>query len=126
MDWRAIEAMTDRVVLDGNDEMIRHSPFTRDGDLDPSRPIQEFKAVLYSPDPDQIVELGQGFRATMIASQWAIAFHRADVIDGLGVRFDKEDRFRALDRDGQPWFRYVRAASHSPSIVIVYLTPLGG
>ena len=125
MDWRALEVMTDRIVLDGNAEMIRHSPFTRDGGPDPSRPIREFKAVLYSPDPDQLVELGQGFRSTMIASQWAIAFHRADVVE-LGVRFDKEDRFRALERDGQPWFRYVRMVTHSPSIVMVYLSPLGG
>lgn len=124
MDWRAIEAMTDRIVLDANDEMIRHVPFDNDGAPDPSRPTREFKAVLYAPDPDEIISFGRGFYSSLVSSQWAIAFNLVDV---PGISFRKYDTFRALERDGQPWFRYVRVTTAaSSSIAMVYLSPAGG
>lgn len=124
MDWRAIEAMTDRVVLDANGEMIRHVPFDDDGELDPSRPTREYKAILYSPDPDEIISFGRGFYSNLVSSQWAIAINWADVPD---ISFGKYDTFRALDRYGQPWFRYARVTTAaSSSLIMVYLSPLGG
>lgn len=124
MDWRAIEAMTDRVVLDANGEMIRHVPFDNDGGPDPSRSTREYKAVLYAPDPDEIISFGRGFYSSLVSSQWAIAINWADVPD---ISFGKYDTFRALDRNGQPWFRYARVTTAaSSSLIIVYLSPLGG
>lgn len=120
MDWRALEAMTDRIVLDVNLEDVRHFPKTAQGTADASRPIQNLKAVLYAPDPDEIVSLGQGFVSSFVSNQWALAVNRVDYPDLL---FAKRDSFRALDRPGQPWFDFVRATVHSSSIIIVHLAP---
>lgn len=119
MDWRAIEALTDRIVLDANLETIRFVPRDSDGHPDPTREAEDISAVLFGSDPDEIVRLGGGFHAAIAASQWAIAYNR---LDYPHLSFKKHDGFRALDRPGQPWFTYKSANAQSSSIAVIQLS----
>jgi len=118
MDWRAIEAMTDRVVLDANLESIRFVPRDSDGRPDPERDEEIISAVLFGSDPDEVVPLGGGFFASVVAQQWALAYNR---LDYPHLTFKKYDRFRAVDRPGQPWFTFKNANAQSASIAVIRL-----
>lgn len=120
MDWRGLEAMTDRIVLDANVETVRHFPKNAQAQADPTRSVRDILAVLYAPDPDEIISFGRGFASSIVSSQWALAINRADYPD---ISFAKYDGFRAIERPGQPWFAFSRVTSHSPSVIIVYVTP---
>lgn len=120
MDWRALEAMTDRIVLDANLETIRFVPRDNDAQVDPTRAAEDISAVLFGSDPDEIVKLGGGFRSPALAvSQWALAYNR---LDYPHLSFRKHDGFCALDRPGQPWFTYKSANTQSSSIAVIQLS----
>lgn len=119
MDWRALEAMTDRIILDANLETIRFVPRDNDGRPDPSRHAEDISAVLYGSDPDEMVTLGGGFFASIAAAQWALAYNR---LDYPHLTLKKYDGFRAVDRPGQPWFTFKRSNAQSASIAVIQLS----
>lgn len=120
MDWKALEAMTDGIVLGRNAETVWHHPKTKEATSDPSRPIQPISGVLHAPDPAELVSFGKGFHATLVSSKWALAFIRADYPD---IKFGRYDLFRATEREGQPWFEFKEVLSYSPSMIVVILAP---
>lgn len=84
-------------------EPVRLSFFNADGALDPSRPAIEIEAIL-------VVGEGKGTFGAGVSASWRtrIAADRAELhIDRAkypNVVVRKNDKVRALARQGQPWF----------------------
>lgn len=116
--WKSLEALNDRMVLGANDELVRHSPMTSSGTLDTSRPIQDIRAVLHTPNPAGTINIGNGLTTTLAAAEAALVVNRADY---PSIVFKARDRFRGLELPGQPWWECKTVNDRFPSIVILAL-----
>lgn len=119
MDWKAIEAMTDKIVLGAFGETVLHRPL-KNGSSDPSRPQQSIRGVLHAPNADGTVSLGNGIITTIATTETALAINRADY-PSIDIR--QGDEFQATDMPGQPYYEVKRISSRFSSIVVVHLGP---
>lgn len=118
MDWAALEALTDKIVLPFFSENVRHSPMTTAGVSDPSRPQQIIRGVLHSPNADGTVSLGNGMITTIATTETALVIRRADY-PTIDIR--TTDKFRALDLPGTPLYDVSRISNRFPSIMVIHL-----
>lgn len=98
MDWRALEAMTDDIVLGSNDEQVRISFFLPNGTADPARPQWTGRALLHTGGDDSF-QAGVGYRTRLSGGQAELVLGRSTY---TGPIIRAKDRVRALDRAGTP------------------------
>lgn len=119
MDWKALEAMGDRIVIGAYAEAVVHRPL-KNGSSDPSRPQQSIKGVLHAPNADGTVSLGNGMITTIATTETALVINRADY-PTIDIR--QNDEFRATDMPGQPFYEVKRISDRFSSIIVVHLGP---
>lgn len=119
MDWKGLEAMTDKIVLDAFAEAVLHRPL-KNGSSDPSRPQQSIRGVLHAPNADGTVSLGNGLITTIATTETALVINRADYPD-IDIR--QNDEFRATDVPGQPYYEVSKISGRFSSILVVHLSP---
>lgn len=115
--WKALEAVNDRMVLGAYDELVRHSPM-KSGVADPARPAAEIRGVLHTPAAAGTISLGNGMMTTLSASEGALVINRADYPDRV---FAKLDKIRGLETPGQPWWEIKTVNDRFSSIIVLVL-----
>lgn len=116
-DWRELQAMTDRIVLDAYAETMRHSPM-KSGQTDPGRPQQLIKGVFHSPNAAGTVSFAKGMAISFATQDQSLAINRED-FPNLNIQIG--DAFRAMDRAGQPLFHVSAVSTRHSSIIVVSL-----
>ena len=115
--WKALEALNDRMVLGAYDELVRHSPM-KNAVADPSRPLADIRAVLHQPTPAGTVNLGGNFITTVSAAEGALVINRADYPDRV---FRSGDKIRGLEMPGQPWWEVKTVNDRFSGILVLVL-----
>ncbi|WP_412048644.1 hypothetical protein ACK6D9_11650 [Hoeflea sp. Naph1] len=124
MDWRAIEAATDAIVLRAFSESVRLS-FMKNGVTDPHRPLQDIMAVIHNPAPEGTISLGAGVITRVSAGNAALVIERAAYPDLFIPNTPTEKtRVRANDRDGTPWWEVKSVSDRFSSILVAELNEL--
>ena len=117
MDWRALEAATDAVVLRAFGEEVRHLP-QKNGTADPGRPVANIRGVLHTPTPEGTINLGNGLVTTMTAAEAAFVVERASYPT---INFQKGDVIRGNDLPGTPLWEVKNVNGRFSSVIIVAL-----
>lgn len=115
--WKTLEAMTDRIVLGGNDEEVRHLP-QKNGTADPGRPVVNIRGVLHTPSPEGTINIANGFATTMTAAEAALVVQRSDYPT---ISFKKSDVIRGNDLPGTPLWEVKNVNDRFSSIIILAL-----
>lgn len=118
MDWKKLEAATDLAVLGAFGELVRHSPLTSSGTVDSTRPLQDIRAVLHTPNPAGTINIGNGLTTTLSAAEAALVINRADY---PGIVFKAKDKIRGLELPGQPWWEVKTVNDRYSSVIILAL-----
>ena len=113
-----MEAAADAAVVGGFSELVRHAPMTSSGTVDTSRPAQEIRAVLHTPNPVGTINIGNGLTTTFAAAEAALVINRADYPT---IVFKTKDKIRGLDLPGQPWWEVKNVNDRFSSIIILSL-----
>lgn len=119
MDWKALEAMTDKIVVGAFGETLLHRP-QKNGSSDSSRPQQSIRGVLHAPNADGTVSLGNGLITTIATTETALVINRADY-PAIDIR--QGDEFRATDMPGKPFYEVKRISDRFSSIIVLHLAP---
>jgi len=117
--WKQLEAIGDRLVLGGNDELVRHAPMTSSGTVDSSRPIADIRGVLHTPNPAGTINIGNGLTTTLSAAEAALVVNRALYPTTI---FKARDKIRGLELPGLPWWEGKTVNDRFSGIVVVALT----
>lgn len=119
INWREIEAMTDRIVIGTYSETVRHVPIVASsGQADATRPARDIKAVVHSPNAAGTVSFGKGMAMSFASQETALVFLREQYPD-LVIR--PRDRFRLMDRPGVQWIEVSRVSDRYASILVAHL-----
>lgn len=118
MDWRALEAATDAIVVRAFAEPVRHSPM-KNGTSDPTRPQQTIQAVVHHPNAEGSISLGNGMITTLSASGAALVIERAAYPD---ILIKTKDKVRASTVAGTfAWYEVKSVSDRFSSILVAEL-----
>jgi hypothetical protein len=118
MDWRALEAATDAIVVRAFAEPVRLS-FMKNGSPDPARPLQNIDAVVHHPNADGAVSIGNGMITTLSTSGAALVIERAEYPD---IVLKTGDRVRASSATGSyAWYEVANVSDRFSSILVAEL-----
>ncbi|CAN7202061.1 hypothetical protein LJR030_000516 [Rhizobium sp. LjRoot30] len=117
MDWQTLEAAVDTAVFATWQEAVRLS-FLKNGVVDPVRPPRDIKAILHHPGLDGALTLGGGMLTSVAASRHYLVIERAKY-PGLIIR--AQDRVRATERPGMPWYEVSKVNDRHSGIIILEL-----
>lgn len=118
MNWKDLEAATDKAVFATFGETVRHSPLSSSGAPDTTRSIRDFRAVLHTPTPAGTINLANGIVTTISASESALVLNRADYPD---IAFKVKDKIRGLELPGQPWWEIKTVNDRFSGVIILSL-----
>ena len=118
MDWRALEAATDAVVVRAFSEPVRLS-FLKNGVADPARPLQDIQAVLHHPNAEGAISIGNGMITMVSASGAALVIERAAYPT---VVLKTGDKVRASNATGLTvWYEVASVSDRFSSILVAEL-----
>lgn len=118
MDWRALEAAGDAIVVRAFSEPVRLS-FLKNGTIDPDRPAQNIEAVVHHPNAEGSVSLGGGMITMLSASGAALVIERAAY---PGIILEAKDRVRASNATGVlVWYEVKSVSDRFSSILVAEL-----
>ena len=118
MNWKALEAATDKAVLSTFGELVRHAPMNPSGKPDTTRSTRDIRGVLHTPTPAGTINLANGIVTTISASESALAINRADYPD---LVLKQRDRIRGLELPGQPWWEVKTVNDRFSGVIVVAL-----
>lgn len=118
MDWRALEAATDAVVVRAFSEPVRLS-FLKNGTPDPARPARDIQAVVHHPNAEGSISIGNGIITTLSAAGSALVIERAAY---PGIVLKAGDRVRASNVAGVlVWYEVKSVSDRFSSILVANL-----
>jgi len=115
--WKALEALNDRMVLGVNDEEVRHLP-QKSGTADPGRPVQNIRGVLHTPNPAGTINIGNGLTTTLSAAEAALVVNR---VDYPAIVFRTGDVIRGNELLGTPLWEIKTVNDRYSSIIVLAL-----
>jgi hypothetical protein len=115
-DWRALEARVDRKMAATFGESVRLS-FLKNGDTDPDRPMIEITAILHTGGDDSFAA-GTGYRTRLSAGQAELIIDRSSY---AGSMPRPQDKVRANDRAGMPWFEVSAVSDRYSNLLVLSL-----
>lgn len=115
--WKALEALNDRMVLGANDEEVRHLP-QKNGTADPSRPVQNIRGVLHTPNPAGTINIGNGLTTTLTAAEAALVVDRTAYST---IIFRTGDVIRGNELPGTPLWEIKTVNDRYSSIIVLAL-----
>jgi hypothetical protein len=118
MDWRILEAKVDGAVARVFGESVRLS-FLKGGAVDPDRAVTNISAILHTGgDDSNNPGVGDNFRTRLSAGQAELFIDRATY---AGPTPRVQDRVRANDRDGMPWFEVSAVSDRYTNLLVLSL-----
>lgn len=127
IDWRDLEALTDKTVLGMYSERLELIPFAKEspnGAIKPDcdRSCLTLNAVLYWPDEKVAVTVGAGIRTKVEVETARVAISRHEYPE-LAIR--RGDCLRALDRQGQPTLKVGKVTADNRRIIVLDVSSEG-
>ena len=114
--WRELEAKVDRTTGKLFGEAVRLS-FLKNGAADPDRPLVDITTILHCGGDDSF-SVGTGFRTRLAAGKAELVIDRSTY---TGSMPRKDDKVRALDRSGQPWFAVATVSDRYSNLLVLSL-----
>lgn len=116
--WRTIEAKLDQKIAGTFGESVRLS-FMKNGAVDPDRTLATVVAVLHTGGDDSLpMEGGSQYRTRLTAGKAELVLDRSTYAGPIPRR---EDRVRANDRVGQPWFEVLSVSDRYSNLIVLSL-----
>ncbi|MCD1642467.1 hypothetical protein [Aurantimonas coralicida] len=117
MDWRELERAADRAALTTFGESVRLS-FLKNGTVDPTRPMLDTHGLLHVGGDDSASNANDSFRTRLSGGEAELFLDRASY---AGPAPRPDDRVRANDRDGTPWFAVTAVSDRYSSLIVLTL-----
>jgi hypothetical protein len=117
MDWRKLERAADLAVLGSFSENVRLS-FFKSAMPDPTRAAVEVRALLHVGGDDSPSSGSDGMRTRLVAGKAELFLDRSTY---TGPTLRKDDKVRALDRTGQPWFMVASVSDRYTNLMVLSL-----
>lgn len=122
--WRELEAKVDQTTNRLFAERVKLS-FMKNAVVDPDRPAVEINAILQCGGDDSFT-IGTGFRTRLAAGKAELVIDRSSYLffPPLGPPMPmpkKDDKVRALDRAGQPWFAVATVSDRYSNLLVLSL-----
>mgnify|MGYP006969668143 CR=1 FL=1 len=115
--WRDLEARVDAVMTRAFSENVRVS-FLKNGVIDPARPGPIDIAAILHTGGDDSYAAGSGTRVRLSAGQAELVIDRSTY---TGSMPKVQDKVRASDRAGMPWFEVASVSDRYSNLLVLSL-----